>query len=298
MKNVGVIGLGRMGFAVASRLLKANFNVFGIDTNEQLLQEFVVQGGIASDLKTMVAQCDIIWLMLPAGAIIDAILQEIASYNPKQLIVIDGGNSFYKDSIRRYEQLKTQHIDYLDCGSSGGLHAKELGFSLMIGGDPDVYKKAAQVFTAIACANGNAYMGPSGAGHYVKMVHNGIEYALLQAYAEGFALLKDGAYKNLDLEKIADVWMHGSIIRSWILSLTHDVLKRDQTLETISGRIGGGQTGRWTTQAAQEFNIPVPMIDLSLRVRDESQVTGGNYATKLVAMMRHEFGGHAYETID
>jgi 6-phosphogluconate dehydrogenase len=210
-------------------------------------------------------------------------------------IIIDGGNSKFSDSMRRAQELVKENIYFIDCGTSGGIHGSENGFCLMIGGDKTAYDRIEPLSKVIATPGGYAYCGPSGAGHYVKMIHNGIEYGILQAYAEGFHLLKDGAFKNehLNLEKIASVWNHGSVIRSWILELVQDIMKEDPTLEDIKGTVASTGMGLWTVEEAHQSKIPVPVIEESLNVRKWSEKTGGNYATKVVAMLRNKFGGHA-----
>jgi len=297
--KVGVIGLGRMGNAVAYRLIQGGQAVFGFDIDEEAKKDAESLGvRIISSLQEMAKEVDIFWLMVPAGKIVDSTLNDLKKNLKKDDILIDGGNSKFTDSIRRAEELKQDSIYYLDCGTSGGLRGREIGFSLMIGGNEKAYEKAKPIFKAIAAPDSFGLVGPSGAGHYVKMVHNGIEYALLQAYAEGFHLLKDGYYSDLDLEKISRIWSKAAVVRSWILDLAHNVFKEDQELKSISGEVGGGQTGRWTVQEAEKQHIPVPLIKEALEIRDESKKTGGNYATKLVALLRNQFGGHSYKTIE
>lgn len=292
--NIGLIGLGRMGLAIAYRAVQAGFTVTGFDFNKQASVEAENLGvRIAIDVALMAQQSDIIWLMVPAGPIVDTVLDELIPVLDAKKIVIDGGNSNFNDSVRRAKKLAENQIDFLDCGTSGGLHGRDIGFSLMVGGNESAYQKAEPFFKAIAAPQGYGYMGPSGAGHYVKMVHNGIEYALLQAYAEGFHLLKEGQYNNLDLEKISGVWAHGSIIRSWIVDLAQGIFAKDQKFDDISGAIGSHGTGKWTLDEAERCNIPVDMIKKSLEIREWSQKSGGNYATKIVAMFRNAFGGHA-----
>ena len=296
--KVGLIGLGRMGNAVAFRLLQAGHEVIGFDLDKSAQDNARSMGvQIVTELKKITDGVDAIWLMVPAGEIVDVTITQLKPYLEPGLIIIDGGNSNFKDSIRRAEDLQKSSIHYLDVGTSGGLLGRDIGFSLMIGGDEQAFKKMEPLFKALAAKDGYAYFGPSGAGHYVKMVHNGIEYALLQAYAEGFDLLKNGRYKDLDMQKVAQVWSNGSVIRSWIVDLAHNVFKEDQDFKTISGKIGGGSTGRWTVQEAHEQNIPVMLIEDSLKIRDWSQKTDGNYATKLVALLRNQFGGHPVEKI-
>lgn len=291
--NIGVIGLGRMGCAIATRLKEYGHTVIGYDNNVTLCKK-VQEEGIAcvGSYAEVATNVEIIWLMVPAGHIVDTVLAEIYPYMQQKSVIIDGGNSHFSDSVRRANMLREHHIFFLDCGTSGGLQGKEIGYSLMIGGERIAYEYVEPIFKALAMPNGYAYMGPSGAGHYVKMVHNGIEYALLQAYAEGFQVLKEGRYKHLDLEKITQVWLHGSIIRSWILELTKNIFEHDQEFTTISGEVGGGQTGQWIVNEAHEQHIPVGLIEKALDIRKVSHKTGGNFATKLVALLRNEFGGH------
>jgi 6-phosphogluconate dehydrogenase len=189
--------------------------------------------------------------------------------------------------------LQKNNIHLLDCGTSGGLYGKKKGFSLMIGGDKTVFEKAKPLFQAIAAPQGFGYFGSTGAGHYVKMVHNGIEYSLLQAYAEGFQLLKkNNTYTNFDLEQICEVWKHGSVIRSWIISLSKNIFANDQDFKTISGSIGENLTGRWTLKESKMQNINMPLLEKSLEIRSWSRESGGNYATKIIALLRNAFGGH------
>ena len=293
--NVGIIGLGKMGMAIAQRLLNDGHTVYGFDVNQEALNKLKEQGGTpVNRVEEIVEPVEVIWLMLPAGKLVDATLEHIRPLLQKQIIV-DGGNSKYTESKHRAISLAQSGIAYLDCGTSGGLAGQDQGFCLMVGGDKEAYDTITPVLQSIAAPEGYAHVGPSGAGHYVKMIHNGIEYALLQSYAEGFDLLKNGQFKELDLAQIAGLWEHGSIVRSWILTLFHEVLEKDQDLKEISGKVAESGMGRWTVELAEEEEIPVPLIRKALEIRQESQKTGGNYATKLVAMLRNAFGGHAVE---
>lgn len=354
--TVGVIGLGRMGESIAYRLADARINVFGYDPSPELkvqINSHFFQR--VSNLKDLVTNSKIIWLMVPAGDTVDKVINDILPYLTPDNIIIDGGNSFFKDSIRRYNFLREHKISFLDCGTSGGLHGKECGFCLMVGGDKEAYDKCKEVFDAISWSQKNvdkcgcccseksdkelskheccteknkcscskdqdncknkecgccchssikmdgkfsAYVGPAGAGHYVKMVHNGIEYALLEAYSEGFHLLKSGTYENLNLEQISRIWNNGSIIRSWLLKLSNDVFKKDQEFKDISGVIEETGTGRWTADEAKAKKIPVDLIERAVEIRAESRKTGGNYANKIVALLRNAFGGHAFKKLD
>lgn len=293
--NVGIIGLGKMGNAIAYRLKKAGYTVYGYDVNPDM-QEHARQIGITvvDSIATIAEHARITWLMVPIQ-FVDSVLEELVPHAQTDDIIVDGGNSNYKESMRRASELEEKGIAYLDCGTSGGIHGQKDGFCLMVGGDERVYKKAESLFKAVAASKGFGLVGPSGAGHYVKMVHNGIEYGLLQAYAEGFAIVKKGTFKesDLDLAQISGIWEHGSVVRSFLLSLAHDVFKKDQDFASISGQIQEGGTGKWTVQEAKDNNIDVPIIEQSLKVRAWSRTTGGNYATKFIAMLRNAFGGHA-----
>jgi 6-phosphogluconate dehydrogenase len=237
----------------------------------------------------------IFWLMVPHGELVDQVIAQLRPLLKAGDIVIDGGNSNFSDSMRRAQELALGSINFIDCGTSGGVHGRVHGFCLMVGGNKKAYDHIEPLLHAVAAPDAYAYVGPSGAGHYVKMVHNGIEYGLLQAYAEGFHLLKDGQFKDehLDLEKIAALWNHGSVIRSWILDLVQNIMKEDQNLHDIKGNVAATGMGKWTVEQAHAMNIPVPVIEESLKVREWSEKTGGNYATKVVAMLRNQFGGHA-----
>ena len=295
----GIVGLGRMGNAIAYRVMRGGYSVVGFDVHEQSLKEAKKSGvDIVTDIADLAKYTDVIWLMVPAGDPVDSILKQLCPHVQGGAVIIDGGNSYFKSSIVRAQTLKKDGICFLDCGTSGGLHGRDLGFSLMVGGDKKAYEKIIPFLEVIAAKDGFGYMGPSGSGHYVKMVHNGIEYALLQAYAQGFHLLKEGSYKDLDLEKIAQVWSNGSIIRSWILQLAQELYAEKKDFSQIVGTIQEGGTGRWTVNEAKKQGIDVSLIEDSLRARAWSRETGGNYATKLISLLRNKFGGHQFETID
>lgn len=298
MMTVGVIGLGKMGEAVAYRLARAGFSVMGSDPNNELKEKIEKEGIRFVMLGELAKSSDVIWLMVPAGAVVDQVVAALLPHAKKGAIIVDGGNSNFQDSQRRAKELAAQGFAFIDCGTSGGVHGRDLGFSLMVGGDKKTYDTIEPLLAALAAPGGYAYMGRSGAGHYVKMVHNGVEYALMQAYAEGFQLLKEGAFKDddLDLAAITKVWTNGSIIRSWLVELSHQIFVEDQKLDTISGRVQESGTGAWTVEEAHREHVSVPVIEKSLLLRKESRDTGGNYASKVVALMRNKFGGHAFET--
>lgn len=299
--TIGLIGLGRMGAAIAQRLVHGNFKVVGFDRDKNSCQRAREVGvNCVESIAEVAAQSRVMWLMVPAGEIVDAVLKDLMPHLKAGDIIVDGGNSKFTDSMRRAQMLKDAGIFYLDCGTSGGLLGREIGFCLMVGGEKKAYEKIHAALTAIAAPGGVAHVGPSGAGHYVKMVHNGVEYGILQAYGEGFHLIKEGTFKDkaLDLQEIARVWTNGSVVRSWLLDLAHEVFQEDQELADVSGYVAEGGTGRWTVEDAHKNNIPVPVIERSLAVRRESRDTGGTYATKVVAMLRKKFGGHDVKKVN
>jgi len=291
--KIGVIGLGKMGGPIAKKLQCMDCQLVVYDNDPAVMQEFANNGfAIAKSITDLSARSTVMWVMVPQ-AVLDKVLDELCACTEPGSIIIDGGNSFYKDSIRRAEELEKRNLEFLDCGTSGGLWGSEHGFSLTIGGKKEVYEQAKLVFKLLAASpTSYALVGPSGAGHYVKMIHNGIEYALLEAYAEGFNMLRNGAYKDLDLAAISKTWMSGAVIRSWILQLTEDVLSKDQRLDSIIGSIGENGTGRWTVEEAERLNIPVEAIKDAVDIRTWSRKTGGDFRTKLIASVRHAMGGH------
>jgi len=295
--KIGIIGLGRIGSAIGYRLVQAQFDVIGYDPSSDAQHTSVKEGITSVSLDELAAQAEVIWLLVPAGELIDTILKYIAPLVKKNTIIIDAGNSNYKDSQRRAQELISKQVNFIDCGTSGGIQGKEQGFSLMIGGKQEIYEKLIAQLTAIAAPQGYGYVGPSGAGHWVKTVHNGIEYGLLQAYSEGFQVLRQGPYHNIDLAEITRIWLHGAVIRSWLLQLSHEIFEKDQSLETINGELAENGTGIWMVQVAKEHTIPVPVIEKAVEVRAWSRKTGGNFATKVIALLRHAFGGHPYTLI-
>lgn len=294
--NIGVIGLGRMGGPIAKKLNYPECNLIVYDIDPSVRQEFKNLGiKVAQSISELSAKSQVIWVMVSANAV-DTILDELCNCTGHGTIIVDGGNSHYIDTIRRAKELEAKGLILIDCGTSGGLWGAERGFSLTVGGDYEAYKKIEENLKYLAASSSSyVYVGPSGSGHYVKMVHNGIEYALLQAYAEGFHLLHNGYYKDLDLAAISATWLDGAVIRSWILNLAHNVLTKDQEFEHIKGTIGENGTGRWCVEEAHARHVPVKLIEDALEIRRVSRVTGGNYATKLIALVRHEMGGHPFE---
>lgn len=297
MKKIGIIGLGKMGEAIAYRLKKEKIDVegFDIDTkNCENAKEIGVK--IAHSLELLIKNNEIIWIMVPVTAV-QNIIDAIIIHAKPSTIVVDGGNSFFADSQKRFETLKEKNIHFLDCGTSGGIAGRRYGFCLMIGGEQHIFKKLEPIFYMLAMTGplGYQHVGPAGAGHYVKMVHNGIEYGIMQAYAEGFHLLHDGAFKNkLNLRNIAFLWNHGSIIRSHLLKLLEKILDKHKNFDEISGFAAESGMGNWTVGEGKKQQIPTPVIETAYNVRKESQKTGGNFATKIVALLRNKFGGHPY----
>lgn len=293
--NIGIVGLGKMGSGIAVRILNAGHTVFGYDPSQEARDSAEKLGIHVVNRLAKMTDVSLVWLMIPAGSIVDDVLKTLCSILAKGTIIVDGGNSLYTDSVRRANQCAVQSLPFLDCGTSGGVHGLMDGFCLMVGGTHDAYMHALPVLQAIASPQGVAHVGESGAGHYVKMIHNGIEYGLLQAYAEGFHLLKDGTYKDLDLHLIAHLWNTSSVIRSFILSLATNIFAHDQELKTVVGTIAETGMGQWTVDNAHKEHIPINVIETALKIRAESRQTGGNYATKVVALLREQFGGHAVE---
>ena len=284
--KVGVIGLGRMGAGIRERLRRSGHEVVGYDRNEAV-------SDVAS-LPALVAALTpprVLWAMVPAGAATEATLDELARLLSKGDIVIDGGNSHYKDSLRRAARLQERGIDFLDIGTSGGVWGLAEGFCLMAGGPQEAFLAVEPVLAALAPAGGYARVGPSGAGHFTKMVHNGIEYGLMQAYAEGFDLLQASDF-DIDLEQVASLWRHGSVVRSWLLELAANAFARDPRLEALRGYAEDSGEGRWTVIEAVERGVAAPSIAQALFARFTSREED-SFAMRVIAALRNEFGGHA-----
>lgn len=294
MQKIGFIGLGRMGFNIVLNLHAKKIPVVANNRRSEPVKEIKKCGAeVAFSIEELVKKLPkqkIIWIMVTAGKPVDLIIEHLLPYLKKGDVIIDGGNSFYKDSIRRYNHLKSKKINLIDCGTSGGLEGALHGACLTVGGDKKIFKKTEWLFSAIAVKDGYLYTGPSGSGHFVKMVHNGIEYALLQSYAEGFEILNKAHYK-LNFEKIARVWNNGSVIRGWLVELAERAFKKDPKLKKIKGVIGGGETGRWTIETANELGVGAEMIKLALELRIKSKIRP-SFSGKVVAALRKEFGGH------
>lgn len=301
--HLAMIGLGRMGGNMVRRLRRAGIEVSGFDRDLEAARTLERECGMAAaagmeELVQRAASPRAIWLMLPAGAVTEEALETLEPMLRSGDIVIDGANSHFKDSMRRAERLQRSGIDFLDAGVSGGIWGLEEGYALMIGGGAAAVERLRPVFEALAPAadRGWLHCGPSGSGHFVKMVHNGIEYGMMQAYAEGFALLKARDDFGLDLAAIAEMWRHGSVVRSWLLDLTADFLQRDQELSRVAPYAGDSGEGRWTAIEAIEQGIPAPVISTALMMRFASQGRA-DYGARLLAMMRLGFGGHRIEEL-
>lgn len=295
MKTLGVVGLGRMGSGVARRCARAGVEVFGYDPYVAAVDGVTVVGSIAELLQS----AEVLLLLVPAGDAVDEALAEIvlarAMGNQQKPIIIDGGNSWYKDSLRRHGLLATDGLPFLDMGISGGVHGEKNGFCLMVGGNKDTYAEVLPLLKTIAAPDGVVHTGTAGSGHYTKMVHNGIEYGIMQAYAEGAHLLKKSVYPNLDLPAITKTWQHGSVIRSWLLELLHESVSDAELLKKTSGVIHENGTGRWTVKEAHDRKVPVATIEAALEKRAWSRESGGDFASLMVALLRNKFGGHALE---
>lgn len=296
--KIGIIGLGKMGGKIALRLLKYNHQVFVYEHHQEKIDLMVENGGIGfNDMDKFIKEINthetpLVWVMIPSGDPTNNVLIELGKKLKKGAIVIDGGNSNYKDTIDTAALLKEDSINLLDIGTSGGLWGFENGYCLMAGGDRESFDTVIPVLRDLSTPGGYEYMGDSGSGHFVKMIHNGIEYGMMQAYAEGFEILKSKEKFNINLDKVANVWQHGSIIESFLLSLTKDMFKNDPDLDNVKGWVEDSGEGRWTVLEALESNVSAPVITLSLlqRFRSRKEET---FSDKVLASLRKEFGGHS-----
>lgn len=321
--QLGIVGLGRMGGNIARRLMRHGHLPVVHDHNRAAIDALVIDGARgAQSLEAMVSLLDkprAVWVMLPAGEATEQTIAQLADLLEADDVIIDGGNSLYKDDIRRADTLATRQLHYIDVGTSGGVWGLERGYCMMIGGEAAIVERLEPLFVALApgvgdiprtegrngalgrAEQGYIHAGPAGAGHYVKMIHNGIEYGLMQAYAEGFDLLKSKASAalpaeqrfDLDLAEIAEVWRRGSVVTSWLLDLTANALVSDPQLDSFSSAVADSGEGRWTIDAAVEQAVPVPVLSSALFARFRSRQPQGTYADKLLSAMRFGFGGHS-----
>jgi 6-phosphogluconate dehydrogenase len=296
--KLGMVGLGRMGGNMTVRLQQHGHQVVAYDPSADAVAAAVTSGaeGAASlvELCSKLSSPKVVWLMVPAGDITESTVRELGGVLGSGDVIVDGGNSNWHDSQRRAEQLAAGGIRFLDCGTSGGVWGLANGYCLMVGGEPEAVAVAEPAFLALAPEDGYAHVGPSGAGHFVKMVHNGIEYGLLAAYGEGFEIMEKSGF-DVDLEQIAGIWRYGSVVRSWLLELLHDALVDHPGLEDIRGYVDDSGEGRWTLDAAMDENVPAPITALALFSRFASR-QDESFSAKVIAALRNEFGGHAVKT--
>ena len=296
--DIGMIGLGRMGGDMSRRLMRGGHRVVVYDSQPEAVQALVDEGADgASSIEDMAGQLPsprVAWVMVPSGEPTESTIDALADALSPEDVIIDGGNSNYKDSVRRAASLAERGLFFMDAGTSGGVWGLEEGYSIMVGGDPEVFRRLEPVFQTLAPGSDRGYgrVGPAGSGHFVKMVHNGIEYGLMQAYAEGFELMMAKEEFGLDLAQIAGIWRHGSVVRSWLLDLTAAALDDDPGLETIQAYVEDSGEGRWTVQESVDLNVPTPVISLALQARFRSRQEQP-FGARLLAAMRNQFGGHA-----
>lgn len=300
--QLGMVGLGKMGARMTQRLLGGGHELVVTDLSEQAIKDAEEHGAIgASDLATLVSKLDsprAVWVMVPAGDPTEHTIKKLADLLNEGDTIIDGGNSNYKDSVRRGQELMEQGINFVDVGTSGGVWGLAEGYSMMIGGSKDAVERLRPIFETLAPAPnlGWGHVGPGGSGHFVKMVHNGIEYGMMQAFAEGFSIMRAKEEFSLDLADIARIWQHGSVVRSWLLDLTKAALDDDQKLEDIAAWVPDSGEGRWTVFEAIDLNVSAPVITQALQNRIHSREDG--YTEKLLSIMRNQFGGHAVKKED
>jgi 6-phosphogluconate dehydrogenase len=301
--HIGMVGLGRMGANMAKRLARAGVAVIGFDPDAGARVAFAAIDGCQSvdSLEEMVHALPpmrVVWLMVPAGEQTEATIAELAPRLHSEDVIVDGGNAFYKDSVRRAVDLASYGVRFVDCGVSGGVWGLENGYALMFGGSPAAAREIEPFAKILAPAadRGWLHCGPSGSGHFVKMIHNGIEYGMMQSIAEGMSLLKGKEAFELDVAAVAEMWRHGSVVRSWLLDLTAEFLREDAELADVAPVVADSGEGRWTALEAIEQGVPAPVLSLALIMRFASQGKG-EYADRLLSMMRKSFGGHKIEHV-
>jgi len=296
--ELAMVGLGKMGFNMTMRLIQGGHSVVGFAHSAKSIQAAEKIGAVgASTLQDAVNKLispRIVWLIIPAGNPTFETIDFLTKMLAKGDVVIDGGNSYYKDSIRHAEMLAEKGIEFVDCGTSGGIWGLKEGYSMMIGGKPEVVEMLRPIFETLAPApdKGWGYVGPHGAGHYVKMIDNGIEYGMMQAFAEGFSILKSKKEFGIDLAEVSRIWQHGSVVRSWLLDLAARALEQDSNLADIKPWVADSGEGRWTVFESIDLNVPAPVITLSLQTRFASR-DEENFTARMLAALRNQFGGHA-----
>ena len=296
--QLGMIGLGKMGNFMAQRLMKGGHDVIGFDPSDKARKALLDASGKAVDSLAKLVEAlkppRAVWMMVPAGKVVDETVEALSPLLAEGDTVIDGGNSNYKDDQRHSTELGQRGIHFVDCGTSGGVWGLREGYSMMVGGDAQIVEQLRSLFETLAPGKDQGWgrVGPVGSGHFVKMIHNGIEYGMMQAYAEGFSVLKHKKEFGLDLDQIAQIWRYGSVVRSWLLDLTADALKKDQDLKDIAPYVVDSGEGRWTVAEAIDLDVPAPVITASLIERLRSR-DPDSFADKLLSAMRNQFGGHA-----
>ena len=292
--KLGMVGLGRMGANMTSRLLLGKHEVVAFDFNPEAVQHSVAEGAIGAaslgELVAKLASPKIVWIMVPSGKPTDDTINALLEHLQPGDVIIDGGNSNFRDSKARCKLAKAKGVDFIDAGTSGGVWGLKNGYCLMVGGDADAVKKVEPIFITLAPKDGYAYVGPSGAGHFSKMVHNGIEYAMLAGYGEGFEILEKSEY-DYDLHQLADLWLHASVVRSWLLELAEIAFREDPTLSDVRGYVDDSGEGRWTVEEAINESVPAPVITMSLISRFVSRQQE-SFSAKVIAALRNQFGGH------
>jgi len=297
--EMGIIGLGRMGGNMLTRLAQRGHRIVGYARTAETVQKAVNDGGVGAtsveDLVSKLSAPRTVWVMVPSGKVTDDNINLLSTLLEPGDLVIDGGNSNWKDSKRHAQELKTKDIHFMDAGTSGGIWGLEVGYSLMVGGEREDFERVEPIFRDLAPENGYGLMGPAGAGHFVKMVHNGIEYGMLQAYGEGYEILHESEY-DLDLKDVTRVWQHGSVVRSWLLDLAALAFEAEGSdLKNLRGYVDDSGEGRWTVEAAIEEDVPAPVITMSLLMRFASRQQD-SYSAKVIAALRAQFGGHAVKS--
>ena len=294
--RLAMIGLGRMGGNMTERLMNGGHEVVAFDRTREVVDKYVLHGATAAytitDVPPKMKAPRIVWIMVPAGNPVDETIAQLLPGMSKGDVIIDGGNSNFRDSMRRAAALQGKGIHFVDSGTSGGIWGLANGYCLMIGASPEAFKLCEPIFKTLAPPDGYAHMGPTGSGHYVKMIHNGIEYGALQAYAEGYEILHASKDFKLDLHKIAAVWNRGRVVRSWLNELAEMAFAKDADLSDLRGYVEDSGEGRWTVQEAIDLNVPAPVITLSLLARLRSRQPD-SFSAKVIAALRNEFGGHA-----
>lgn len=295
--HIGLVGLGKMGFQLGLNLMEHGHEITAFDVNQEAREKMSGEGAqTASSIEELVASLPspkVVWVMVPSGKITEGVVHEAASLLTEGDIVVEGGNSHYKDSIQRAEQLAKRGIHFLDVGTSGGTSGARNGACMMVGGEQSAFEQLESVFRDICVENGYLYTGKSGSGHFLKMIHNGVEYGMMQAIAEGFELLEKSDF-SYDHEQVARVWNHGSVIRSWLMELTQNAFSKDPKLEGIKGIMHSSGEGKWTVETALEMQAAAPITALSLMMRYRS-LEEDTFSGKVVASLRNEFGGHSVE---